>query len=233
MSDDLSYHRRKTKIIVTLGETSSNKDTLCSLLLSGMDAVRISLRFLTIDKQKVFENLSAAMQETGIHIPIILGLRESDIRIGTFSKSPLHLKKNDYVRISPNPEKSTSRCALWCNNNEFTSLVKPGDKLLVDFGKIILTVISNEFNENESHSSNLSQTDLSSPTFVDEEDTSKAGNIMYMLNKSSGIVNEAETAMRKPKTSSFSGENYERIKRKPRQQKGSKVVICRVENDHV
>ena len=46
MVENLSNERRKTKIIVTLGETSSSKAVLVDLINASMDVARISNRFL-------------------------------------------------------------------------------------------------------------------------------------------------------------------------------------------
>ncbi|OMJ91911.1 hypothetical protein SteCoe_5472 [Stentor coeruleus] len=227
MVEESSNIKRKTKIIVTLGESSSSKGVLVELIKAGMDVARISNRFLKGEKQDVLINLQEAIKETGIHVGVMLGLRESDIRIGTFGKSPLRLKKNDLVRISTHAEQSEINCTLWCNNKEFSSMVTPGDKLLVDFGKIILTVLSNESSDSESYSFSRSFTSIASQDLNLDIDSSKSGNIMYMLNSTQKI----ESSLKRQKTNSFN-ENLLRPKRiTPKNHRGAKIVMCRVEND--
>ena len=217
--------RRKTKIIVTLGQSSSNKEVLVELINAGMDIARISNRFLQIDKQEVLQNLQEAMEETGIQVGVMLGLRESDIRIGTFTKNPMRLKKGDIIRITPNPDETDNFHTLLCNNKEFPSLVSPGDKLLVDFGKIILTVLENDSVDSEDFS--RSSNDLFNSKYMPEIDSCKVGNIMFMLNTSS---KPAEIVEKKPKMNSF---NFiQRPKRViGKSPKSSKIVLCSVETD--
>ena len=112
MAESYEGIRRKTKIIVTLGQNSCSKEVLIELIRSGMDVARISNRFLKIDKQEVLQNLKEAMEITGIQVPIMLGLRESDIRIGTFNKASLRLNKGEIVRISSNFEENGQYCTL-------------------------------------------------------------------------------------------------------------------------
>jgi pyruvate kinase len=211
---------RKTKIIVTLGEKSSSKEMLVELIKAGMDVARISSRFLKIDKQEVLNNLREAMAETQTQVGVMVGLRESDIRIGTFGKTALRLKKNDIVRISTHLDDCSRNSTLWCNNKEFSSLVHPGDKLLVDFGKIILTVITEEYQASKSESC------LQIPGFLPDEDSSKIGNIMYMLNSTKSIGNSISSS----KALSFN-DDFQRPKRQPKGEKVSRTILCRVEND--
>ena len=112
MAESYERIRRKTKIIVTLGEKSCKTEVLIDLIRAGMDVARISSRFLKIDKQEVLDNLQEAMKITGIQVPVMLGLRESDIRIGTFNKASLRLHKGEIVRISSNIEENEKYCTL-------------------------------------------------------------------------------------------------------------------------
>ena len=219
MDRDDNVARRKTKIICTLGERSSSKEMLVELIKAGMDVARISSRFLKVDKQEVLKNLNEAMEETNTKVGIMVGLRESDIRIGTFDKRALRLKKNDLVRISTNLEDCTKPNTLWCNNKEFSSMVRVGDKLLVDFGKIILTVITEELQTCKTESY------IQLPDIHSEEDSSKIGNIMYMLN-----TNKSNDCNRWNRSSSYN-DDLQRPKRQPKNEKLTKSVLCLVEND--
>lgn len=219
MDIDENIVRRKTKIIVTLGERSSSKEMLVELIKAGMDVARISNRFLKVDKQEVLKNLKEAMEETNTQIGIMVGLRESDIRIGTFDKTALRLKKNDLVRISTNLEDCSKPNTLWCNNKEFSSMVRSGDKLLVDFGKIILTVITEELQTCKTESY------IQLPGIHPEKDSSKIGNIMYMLN-----TNKSNECNRWIRSNSYN-DDLQRPKRQPKNEKSAKSVLCLVEND--
>lgn len=216
MSENVLEVLRKTKIIVTLGQSSSSKQTLIELIHAGMDIARISDRFIKQDKTEILNNLKEAVKETGKQVGVMVSLRESDIRIGTFKDTPITLKKNEIVHVSKQGNKN---CTLWCNNKDLFSLTQPGDKLLVDFGKIILTVLDKPINVNRSDS------DLSSCHYHAEPDSSKIGNTMFMLNSSSPIL-------KTKKNSSLSGE-FQRFKRLPKGDQMPKVLICRVENDCV
>lgn len=214
MSENPAMTLRKTKIIVTLGQSSSSKEILIELIEAGMDIARISDRFIKQDKSEILANLREAMKVTGKEVGIMVSLRESDIRIGTYSDSPVQLKKGEIVSIA---NKGNKNCGLWCNNKDLFTNTQPGDKLLVDFGKIILTVLDKPI------SVSRSQSDLKICSYDCEPDSSKIGNTMFLLNSSSPIFS------RKGRYS-LSGE-FQRLKRQPKVNKISKELICRVEND--
>ena len=134
---------RKTKIIITLGRASSSLEVLVNLLHEGIDAVRITTRFLNSDERtKVLENLREAERITGRYVCVILSLREGDIRIGNANAgTQLNLTTGDEIKIVPKKYNKDEPNTIVCNNSSLPDMVSPGDKLLVEFGKAIFTVI--------------------------------------------------------------------------------------------
>ena len=198
-----------TKIIVTLGIHSSSQEELVQLIQAGMDVARISDRFLlTSNKTEVLRNLKAAMAETGKQVGVMLSLRESDIRFKTAEAGGvLQLHEGDIVKVVtdssvvPSGEK-----IVFCNNKEFPLLVKPNDKLLIDFGSIIFTVIDVENSEQRQATETVSA--LNGKT---------RDNIIYQLNASSETV----PAPRPDRP----------LRMKPKSPRSKHVVVCRVENE--
>jgi pyruvate kinase len=134
---------RKTKIIITLGKASSSTESLVKLLNAGIDGVRITTRFLPSElRNQVLENLKEAENITGRLVCVILSLREGDIRIGNGkSEKILTLSTGDEIMIVPQRYEGENSNTIVCNNSALGSMVKEGDKLLVEFGKAILTVV--------------------------------------------------------------------------------------------
>lgn len=137
---------RKTKIIITLGKASSSVEMLVRLINAGADAVRVTTRFLNSGELiKVLENLKEAEEITGKFVCTILSLREGDIRIGnTVPGNRLELCSGDIIKIVSNRNRDEEPNTIVCNNTSFPNMVKPGDKLLLEFGKAIFTVIDIE-----------------------------------------------------------------------------------------
>jgi pyruvate kinase len=138
----IESNTRKTKIIITLGKASSSVEALIKLLQAGIDAVRITTRFLHVeDMEKVLYKLREAENIVGRHVCVILSLREGDIRIGHANAgSQLSLSIGDEIRIVTSKYAGKDPNTISCNNSAFPSMVNPGDKLLVEFGKAIFTV---------------------------------------------------------------------------------------------
>lgn len=133
---------RKAKIIATIGRASCQKSVLKEMIEAGMDAARITDRFLDSPKEDVLQNIREAASEMGVHLGIMLSLRESDVRIGCdLQGNGILLEEGEIVRVSSQTFTDiTSEKELKCNNKAFLRTVEVGDRLLVDFGKIILTV---------------------------------------------------------------------------------------------
>ncbi|CAG9325760.1 pyk [Blepharisma stoltei] len=216
---------RKTKIACTLGKASSSKEVIIDLINAGMDIARISDRFLEIDKQTVLNNLRDAMKETGKHVGVMLGLRESDLRLGNFNSSiSLKLRKGDFVRIySSNLLEIKGENIIHCNNKEFPNLVDPGDKLLIDFGKIVFTVESIQ-NTNK-------------PKFPSSLQISHNGGTSHHVPQVKSFE-ERSSSTDRPKLYKSDSLNIIRRPRRltphiPKSQRKEKIVCCRVDHDCV
>lgn len=137
---------RKTKVIATLGKSTLETKQIKELLLSGVDGFRIGMRFLSPDeKTRAIRNIREAEALTGIYACVVLSLRESDMRIGnTESGTQLQLKEGQEVKIVSDSLHIKDSGAILCNNRDLHKLVKPGDKLLLEFGIGVLSVIAVE-----------------------------------------------------------------------------------------
>ncbi|CAG9331038.1 unnamed protein product [Blepharisma stoltei] len=195
---------RKTKIIMTIGKASSSKDCLRELIKAGVDGIRISTRFIRPeDKDIIMRNLREAEIEAEREVCVILSLRESDIRIGSVDpKVPIVLNVGDVLKIVNDASLADDLNVAVCNNREFPNLVHPGDKLLLEFGKIVLTVLNVGVCMSRSQSPDTSY---------------KEGTNQPATHSAIG-----------PRHNSASFHRYQRSK--PKSAKNSKVVFCKVEN---
>lgn len=209
-----------TKIIVTLGIHSSSQEELVQLIQAGMDVARISDRFLLAsNKTEVLRNLKAAMAETGKQVGVMLSLRESDIRFKTAEAGGyLQLHEGDIVKVvTDSSVVSSGEKIILCNNKEFPHLVKPNDKLLIDFGSIIFTVIDVENSEQRQ------ATKVASALNGKTKD-----NIIYKLN-ASGDQPIIEAEVSRKAVPVLGSDRPVRIK--PKSPRSKHVVVCRVENE--
>jgi pyruvate kinase len=206
------YQFRKTKIIITLGKACSSVESLVTLLCAGIDAVRITTRFLnTSERDTVLNNLRLAEKLANRPICVILSLREGDIRVGSANtETELTLSPGALLRIVSNKGSTDKPNTIICNSPAFALMVKPGDKLLVDFGKAVFTVLRIE-DDSEGHTP--------SPRTSDSKETGRKDSDVGWTNVVRGPVFE-ETA------------GFNRYKRSSQKRfKAKKVVFCRAENE--
>jgi pyruvate kinase len=74
---------RKTKIVATIGESSSSYESIRDLARAGVDLFRLSDRFTRINSrnQTLLEKIRKASAETEKKLGIMLHLKECDIRM--------------------------------------------------------------------------------------------------------------------------------------------------------
>jgi pyruvate kinase len=199
-----------------------------------MDMARLTDRFVS-DKQAVLDNLKAAAKETGIEVGVMLSLRESEMRVACLNpEESLRLDEGQLVTITTDTAYPDSGRTIYCNNTEFPSLVVPRDKLLIDFGKIVFTVVSLE--ESSIEQGRL-EAEGGEEYVVGEEEAKEAGkdssdikkhNLLYRLNTPEVAGKAASRG-----SSEHRQDNHQEAMSAEvvQPKKGSLVVICRVEHN--
>ncbi|NTW95308.1 MAG: pyruvate kinase [Erysipelotrichaceae bacterium] len=132
---------RKTKIICTLGPASESREMVVKLANAGMNIVRLNFSHgdhLTHgDRIKLINDVNNV---SGYNLAIMLDTKGPEIRCGEMENGVLTFKKGDLVkvvreRVLGNNERFHVDCA------EMYEDVKPGNYLLIDDGKMRLTVL--------------------------------------------------------------------------------------------
>ena len=135
-----------TKVVATLGPSSSSPVRLRSLLKAGMDGVRLNFSHLSYgDSRALIETVRRLSQELNIPLPIMQDLRGPKLRVGLLP-SPLKLTRQQDVVILCDPEGEVPPCPVQIPS-DFSDLpiyTKSGDRLLLDDGKIELKVTGRE-----------------------------------------------------------------------------------------
>ncbi len=133
---------RRAKIVCTLGPATSDLDDLRALVAVGMDVARLNLSHGSHDDHAVaYARVRQAADESGRGVGIIADLQGPKIRLGTFPHGPVVLEPGQAFTITTDdvPGDAT-RCST-----TYTGLpgdCSPGDRILVDDGKVSLEVVS-------------------------------------------------------------------------------------------
>ena len=133
--------KRNTKIIATLGPSSSSPLKIHSLFQAGADIFRLNFSHGThYDHRKKVFHIRQYEKRLGRPIAILGDLQGPKIRIGTFKKTFVNLINNQKFDLDLNPEPGNERRVLLPHPEIFKS-VKKNTKVLIDDGKIILNII--------------------------------------------------------------------------------------------
>ncbi|MHA1309494.1 MAG: pyruvate kinase [Candidatus Helarchaeota archaeon] len=130
---------RRTKIIATIGPSSSNPEIL-KQLIKTIDIARFNFSFGNYEAHKKnIENIRTISEELNRNIAILQDIQGPKIRINKIFNNQIELKYNDIVSIIPG-NKIQEKNEIAITYDKLFSDVKPGDKILISDGYIELEV---------------------------------------------------------------------------------------------
>lgn len=132
---------RKTKIVGTIGPTSSNYQTLKALAQAGLNVVRINLSHATKEGMtEILTNVKKVRAELGVPLPVMLDTRGPEIRVKSFKNNEVQVKKGQKFVFTANSVVGTSEIVS-LNEPNIIKAIKPGDKILAVNGLITFKVV--------------------------------------------------------------------------------------------
>ncbi len=145
MSNDIKskvVSGQKTKVIATVGPSSSSYEALKALVISGVDVFRLNFSHGShADHLNVINNVSKIRKEFNIPIGILADLQGPKLRIGKIENGSMEISEGDILTFT-NEECLGNKEKIYMSYEHFAMDVKVGEKILVDDGKIVLKVIS-------------------------------------------------------------------------------------------
>jgi len=131
---------RQVKIVATLGPASSSPEMIGRLIAAGADTFRINMSHTSHDAAKAAVQAIRAAEARG-HKPIgiLVDLQGPKLRVGEFSGDAVTLKEGASFRFDRSEEPGSSERVQLPHPEIFKS-VAPGDRLLLDDGKLRLDV---------------------------------------------------------------------------------------------
>jgi len=136
----------KTKIVATIGPASTSKEVLREMILSGMNICRIN--FSHGDYATVLEtitNLRELNVEMETYVGILADLQGPKLRIGEVKDKSVELIPGKEVTITTVSAISTAE-RIYITYPEFPKDVIVGENVLIDDGKLMLTVLATDNN---------------------------------------------------------------------------------------
>ncbi len=132
---------RSTKIVATLGPASSAPDILERLLRAGVDVVRLNFSHGTAEDHIARAKLvRETAQRIGKPVALMADLQGPKIRVGKFADGRVTLVAGEPFVLDASRTEPGDIGAVGLDYRDLPRDVKPGDKLLLNDGMIVLVV---------------------------------------------------------------------------------------------
>lgn len=131
---------RKTKIVCTLGPATADKEIVRQMILSGMNVARMNFSHNTHeDHKRRIEMVKELRREMNQPIAILLDTKGPEIRLRNFEGGSATVEEGNSFTLTSRVIEGTDTAAS-ITYDALPRQVKAGDTILIDDGKIRLTV---------------------------------------------------------------------------------------------
>ncbi|MEC4004245.1 pyruvate kinase [Flavobacterium sp. SUN052] len=133
--------RKKTKIVATLGPACSSKEVIKDMIDAGVNVFRIN--FSHADYADVKERIDIIRElnhENGYTTAILADLQGPKLRVGVM-KEDVVVNPGDIITFQTAEDVPGTKERVYMNYKEFPRDVKPGEKILLDDGKLMFEAI--------------------------------------------------------------------------------------------
>ena len=129
---------RKVKILATLGPASAEEAMIEKLHLAGADLFRINMSHASHDLMRtLIQRIRSVESRNGRPIGILADLQGPKLRVGRFADTKVDLVAGQTFTLDNN-EAPGDKNRVFLPHPEILESVKPGDRLLIDDGKLHL-----------------------------------------------------------------------------------------------
>lgn len=151
---------KRTKIVATLGPSTATKETLRQMFLEGLNVCRLNFSHggyeAHLESLRIIHELN---EELALNVAVLADLQGPKIRTHEMENNGVLLENGSIVKISTKEVLGTASF-FSINYEQLPQDVKPGERILLDDGKIALEVIetdkSSEFTAKVIHGGILS-----------------------------------------------------------------------------
>ncbi|TAK31202.1 MAG: pyruvate kinase [Chloroflexota bacterium] len=131
---------RRTKIVCTLGPASESEEVVRGLIRAGMDVARINFSHATHEQAARLVGLVRRLaREEGRVVALLQDLQGPRLRVGTIAQPPAKLIPGRSFTLTSRSVPGDAS-AVHVEYPELAQDVRPGDRVLLDEGNLILAV---------------------------------------------------------------------------------------------
>ncbi len=139
---------KKTKIVATLGPATESPEIIKAMMEAGVNVFRINFSHADYDDVRArIEMIRRINQETGLHTAILADLQGPKLRVGVMEEGTT-VEPGDIVTFVTGEPFVGNKERAYMNYKEFPMDVNPGERILLDDGKLIFEVLDTN-RENE------------------------------------------------------------------------------------
>ncbi|MFR0903278.1 MAG: pyruvate kinase, partial [Anaerovoracaceae bacterium] len=131
---------RKTKIVCTLGPSSSDEKTMEAMLKAGMNVVRLNFSHGTHEEHKqTIERFRGVRDKLGVPAAVLLDTKGPEIRTGNFIRGEEMLENGQTFTLTTEAVDGT-KDIVSVTYKDLPKEVAPGNIVLINDGKIVIKV---------------------------------------------------------------------------------------------
>ena len=133
--------RKKTKIVATLGPACSSREVIKDMIDAGVNVFRINFSHADYDDVKErIEFIRSLNEEFGYTTAILGDLQGPKLRVGVM-KEDIIVNPGDIITFQTSEDVPGTAERVYMNYKEFPRDVNPGEKILLDDGKLMFEAI--------------------------------------------------------------------------------------------
>ncbi len=135
---------KRTKIVATLGPASSDKETLRQMFMEGLNVCRLNFSHGEYDNYvEVIKVIRELNDETGLNVAILADLQGPKIRVYEMEDNGVLLENGKMITITTEKIVGTAE-KIAINYEQLPADVMPGERILLDDGKLALEIVSTD-----------------------------------------------------------------------------------------
>jgi len=133
--------RKKTKIVATLGPACSSREVIKDMIDAGVNVFRVNFSHADYDDVKERINIIRSLNdEFGYTTAILADLQGPKLRVGVM-KEDIVVNPGDIITFQTSEDVPGTAERVYMNYKEFPRDVNPGEKILLDDGKLMFEAI--------------------------------------------------------------------------------------------
>lgn len=132
---------KKTKIVATLGPATAKRETIKKMMFAGVNVFRINFSHASYDNvRERIKTIRSLNEETGLNVSILADLQGPKLRVGVM-KDNVEVDPGDEVCFTTDKIEEGDASQVYMNYGLFPKDVNPGERILLDDGKLIFEVV--------------------------------------------------------------------------------------------